>query len=766
MIGEMDWFTQIVGSVADGEIGSNSRVAKALIRAGLAVVLIEPNGKKAVCTLNAAQAKKANTEAQNTARDAGNQNWDSVRHDCGVYHALTEERELTHKRVKELLAAGANLAVAPGLCSRRIMIVDVDTAEERRAFLSDWTEALNNAGSGDGDQTGALDDLPMTVSSPGVLDTKVGGEEVWVHKDGGHYWFDLPADTEFPERRGKLTWCRCHGVRPPKNGCRNAWVAYWGSGYVLIPPSVRKEGAYRLTGEVLPAPTWLTERIATAGEGSSAESGTGALSTFDDDPIDAWSASVTWDDLLTADGFTSYGHDACGCPTYTRPGSPTHDKSVTAHEVGCSKYDTSRGHAPMHVWSDALGQGTYSKLSYVAKFRHDGDMGSAMRSLELPAMSASDELDDLGSIDDYPKGDAPGNGADDVSADDDQFAPIDWDDLFAEDTTAAEFLPGGLLEKGQQIALIGDGKSGKSLVMIEWCVRAIAGHEFLGVAADEPIRILYLDAENSRRDLAMRLRSIGATPGMLANLVYLSFPPFRPLDESDGARQVMTLVNKHKPNVVILDTVSRFIKGKENDSDTWLQLYRLLHKRLKGAGVAGIRLDHFGKDAEKGGRGSSAKSQDIDHVWELMVNDTQERIVGNATEMVTLLSLNRTHTRTGLGPNRLSIKRVGIKTRDEWLPGETRHTLADVFDGSFDIEPEPVKRPVDIMRHVSELLNGMDSGMPLRRIEEAIRGRVKTRATTIRDAVRFLIDEGFVDKREEGKAHMHYLLKPFTESTA
>jgi hypothetical protein len=416
----------------------------------------------------------------------------------------------------------------------------------------------------------------------------------------------------------------------------------------------------------------------------------------------------------------------------------------------------------MHVWSDALGQGTYSKLSYVAKFRHDGDMGSAMSSLELPAMSASDELDDLGSIDDYPKGEAPGNGANDVSPDDDQFAPIDWDDLFAEDTTAAKYLPGGLLETGQQMSLIGDGKSGKSLVMIEWCVRAIAGHEFLGVAADEPIKILYLDAENSRRDLAMRLRSIGATPDVLSNLVYLSFPPFKPLDEDDGARQVMTLVNKHRPDVVILDTISRFIRGKENDTDTWLALYRLLHKRLKGAGIAGIRLDHFGKDAEKGGRGSSAKSQDIDHVWELMVNDTQERIVGNATEMVTLLSLNRTHTRTGLGPNRLNIKRVGLKTRDEWLPGETRHTIADVFDGSFDMEPEPIKRPVDVMRHVSELLSGIEAGMSKRQIRESI----KKKASLIDSAIKFLIDEGCVSVQKTGSANMHILLKPFTEATA
>lgn len=766
MIGNIDWLGRIIGAVPDGDVSWNAKVAKALIREGLAVVIIEPNGKKAVCTLNSRDKKKADQEAQDKAREAGSPNWDKVRHDCGIKHAITDEKMLMRTRIRTLLSQGANLAVAPGMSTRRVIIVDVDTAEEKRAFLEDWSTGEDD---GKGYAYEALD-FPLTVTSPGTMNTTVDQHPVWVHKNGGHYWFDLPEDIELPESPGKLTWCRCHGVSQPKGGCRNAWTAYYGSGYVLVPPSFRPEGAYRLTGGLHVAGAWLTDLIREARTSTRAENGSGALSALDlaDDPIDVWSAEHSWYEILTGDGFTPFEHDSCGCPTFTRPVMtgetvPAHGKSVTAHEFGCAKYDTSKGHGPLRIWTDALGSGTMSKLSYMARFHHEGDTGAAMRELGISAESGDgDELFSLGKI---PKGGAPSeNGAarDQASDEDseDRFAPINWDDLFSEDPTKADHLPAQLLERGQQIALIGDGKSGKSLLIAEWCIKAIQGASFLTDNQTEPIVILYLDAENSKRDLIMRVKSLGGTADMLrGTLIYLSFPPFKPLDSDDGARQVLELVVKYTPDVVILDTVSRFIKGKENDSDTWLALYRLLHRRLKAHDIACIRLDHFGKDAEKGGRGSSAKSHDVDHVWELVNEEDDARQKGNATEVTTLLKLKRTHTRTGLGADFLRIKRTGLKTDDEWLPGETKHEMADAFDGGFGDIAEPVQRPVRIMAQVAELLGRIDNGMPLRQIRSIVGGN----KDVVDYAIECLVSEGYVSRETIGRANVHKLLKPFPD---
>ena len=214
---------------------------------------------------------------------------------------------------------------------------------------------------------------------------------------------------------------------------------------------------------------------------------------------------------------------------------------------------------------------------------------------------------------------------------------------------------------------------GKSLFSLDLAAAIASGRaEFLGDEDErEPARVLYVDQENSLLDIHRRLYALGLEAPDLANLVYLSFPPFEPLNTQKGAEALLAAVAEHKADVVVLDTISRMIVGVENDSEPWLALYRYLHVKLKAQEVACIRLDHFGKDTEKGQRGSSAKTQDIDAVWEL-------RAVSSAGPG--RLSLKRTHTRTGLGPDRLDVIRQGA-------PGEkgtTAHILAsDVLDPFF-----------------------------------------------------------------------------------
>lgn len=243
-------------------------------------------------------------------------------------------------------------------------------------------------------------------------------------------------------------------------------------------------------------------------------------------------------------------------------------------------------------------------------------------------------------------------------------APLDWADFLGRDLTDIEWLPGKLLAKGQQATLVGDGKAGKSLLCLEWAWRTAAGLPFLGDEAREPVRVLYVDQENSHDVIQDRLNALGADADTLANLAYLSFPAFRPLSTAGGGGDLMRAIERHGSELVFLDTISRMIAGKENESDPWLDLYRYTLKPLKAARCASVRLDHFGKDQDRGARGSSAKTQDVDQVWELTSADDG------------LLKLKRTHTRTGIGPGFLAVRRLGEKDGDRWRAGETRHVLA------------------------------------------------------------------------------------------
>lgn len=263
----------------------------------------------------------------------------------------------------------------------------------------------------------------------------------------------------------------------------------------------------------------------------------------------------------------------------------------------------------------------------------------------------------------------------------DRFESLNWHTAFATDFSRIDWLPGKFMERGQQVAIVGEGKVGKSLYAHDWLWRAVTGRSFLGDERRPGLRVLYFDRENGLRDIVTRMQALGATADELAaGFDYRMFPKFSGgLDAAPIAvAELLNIVEEVQPDVVIFDTVSRFISGKENDSDTWLQFYGRVHAPLKSKGVAGVRLDHMGKDADKGSRGSSAKSQDVDHVWEMTRTDEKHDREAGVETVSTQIRMKRTHTRTGLGEDVLNITRRARKgPSGMWLAGETRHELTD-----------------------------------------------------------------------------------------
>lgn len=197
------------------------------------------------------------------------------------------------------------------------------------------------------------------------------------------------------------------------------------------------------------------------------------------------------------------------------------------------------------------------------------------------------------------------------------FPRLDWHDLWADDTQE-EWIVEPVLPARRLIALYSPPKIGKSLLMLEIAVAVARPLPVLGVTPDRPRRVLYVDFENDPRgDIRERLQDMDATPDQLDNLVYLSYPRLSALDSDAGGRELLAAVEVYECEVVVIDTISRAVKGEENENDTWLAFYRHTGVKLKAAGIACIRLDHTGKDTEKGMRGGSAKYGDVDAVWRL-----------------------------------------------------------------------------------------------------------------------------------------------------
>ena len=219
----------------------------------------------------------------------------------------------------------------------------------------------------------------------------------------------------------------------------------------------------------------------------------------------------------------------------------------------------------------------------------------------------------------------PAGSAEPVTADEqavleavrERLPALDWRELW-ETESDDEWIVEPLLPARRLVALYSAPKVGKSLLMLELAVAISLGKSVLGVPVPSAHRVLYVDFENDPRgDIRDRLQSMGYTPADLDGLVYLSFPRLAKLDTLAGGLDLLAAVQAYACTVVVIDTISRAVAGEENDNDTWLSFYRSTGMALKAAGVACVRLDHSGKDVDRGMRGGSAKYSDVDAVWQL-----------------------------------------------------------------------------------------------------------------------------------------------------
>lgn len=355
-------FAGVFGSVPAGDPDRIARLARAACQAGWAVVVCKPGSKAPMCTLTARQGVAADRAAQQAAATAGDAHPGRRRHPCGLTHAITDPA-VALRVVGRLVQQVGHVNLGLELSASRLVCVDVDTASQDRAFLVAWSSASGQ------DETGRN----PTVRSPGAIDS-AGAR---VHSDGGHYWFWLPDGTDLPPAPGVLSG-------------EGDWSLMWARRQVLVPPSVRPEGAYQLTGEVEVAPAWLLRMIHDAGDARSLRASTQREQAFSsDDPLERWSAGWSWPGQLPGWGWRDPGLiDGCGCPIWTAPGDHASPKSATAHEAGCAIYDTTTGWGPLHLWTDhppeqLRGKRTWSRLNFVAAMEHDGSVQSAMHELDL-----------------------------------------------------------------------------------------------------------------------------------------------------------------------------------------------------------------------------------------------------------------------------------------------------------------------------------------------------------------------------------------------
>lgn len=200
-----------------------------------------------------------------------------------------------------------------------------------------------------------------------------------------------------------------------------------------------------------------------------------------------------------------------------------------------------------------------------------------------------------------------------------RYPTLDWGRAFDGVADDVDWLVDDFLVRGASYSLVSQAKAGKSLLLLDVAAGVATGHRVLGNPPRPPAPVLYVDHENTRDDIIERLRDMGYSPDDLGNLHYLSFPTMPPLDSLAGGRDLADVAEHYDAGLVIIDTLSRVVAGEENSADTYRNLYRHSLAPLKAARRTVVRLDHRGRDVKAiGARGSSAKNDDVDVVWQLI----------------------------------------------------------------------------------------------------------------------------------------------------
>lgn len=269
----------------------------------------------------------------------------------------------------------------------------------------------------------------------------------------------------------------------------------------------------------------------------------------------------------------------------------------------------------------------------------------------------------------------------------DAMAFLDWNALLTTDVTDEYIVP-HFLCKGQAAVLYAPAGTGKSLLSFEWAVQLALG----GVIFDQNLKehiVLYVDHENPVASVRDRLESLGidSTPvpdALTRNLHYSSMGAWLPLDTEAGGQQLLQWALHFGADVVFIDTAAMATTGQENEANTYTDLARYTTRPLKAHGIAVVRIDHAGKDKERGQRGSSAKSADVDLVYRL---DKETDVV---------FCLTREKNRPGLGgEQKIRVKRLSDPLRHEITYTNPKHE--DAVNGLIKAMDE-MDLPLDTSR--------------------------------------------------------------------
>lgn len=205
-----------------------------------------------------------------------------------------------------------------------------------------------------------------------------------------------------------------------------------------------------------------------------------------------------------------------------------------------------------------------------------------------------------------------------------------------------EWLLEGWLARGELCVFGGEPKSGKSLLLLGAALSLAMGESWLG-SVDVPspgLRTLYIDEENTERELHRRLYRIGRgmqlSPSDLVGKTEVQYSLRKGinLDDEAGQDTLRFLVDQAKPDLIVFDSLIRMHRRDENSNAAMSEFYSEKLQPLTSNGTSVVLIHHLSKPPQTGTRsvahrlrGASDISAMADHVWGLERTESGRRLV-------------------------------------------------------------------------------------------------------------------------------------------
>lgn len=191
------------------------------------------------------------------------------------------------------------------------------------------------------------------------------------------------------------------------------------------------------------------------------------------------------------------------------------------------------------------------------------------------------------------------------------------------------------LHSGESCLLWGGTGCGKSMISLTLALAAAGGGEVFGWRFPNPGKVLFVDGEQSERDLQRRLSLLGTAikgfDGELAakNLVLMPRAAqthgdrFVDIAEPGQAKLIADEMGRQGVCLVVFDNLSTLTDSveEENSAAAFKPMQALL-TRLKKLNIAVILVHHAGKDPAKGYRGSSSIATTFERVIGIVRNQS------------------------------------------------------------------------------------------------------------------------------------------------